>query len=348
MKLKSKRAVLPILFALLFGIFGSVFCTLPAAADSAYDTALAELTSPEGNQVDSRLRHPYSSDAELDAMTAATKQLQHNGISYLWESIPETMQSLAQNQYAADHPDEDAEALTDAQLREVLSAEDLTLSDPAMLHERCWYDYAIAANQTGWNYAVEQISGYMFVVSCGNRAVALVKASYLKSGNFQVSYQLLPNAYRSLYRTAQSDESLPPILLTDPQQHQAIAFLSPKTGKVLVKNYLSSSSKDEILSVSMEVFQTAALDWNRDTLSVLIDANGNFRAGVMVNYNNLESYVRSELRRAVKENLMRVISLTVAAIAVVIIVILIISKCSTMFLEEGEPGYRKKFRFKLF
>lgn len=138
-----------------------------------------------------------------------------------------------------------------------------------------------------------------------------------------------------------------PILLTDPRTYQAVSFLIPgrMEDTVMVKNYISSSSKDESLSVDAETFLIAARKWNRDTISVLLDASGSIRPDATVVYNNLESYVRSELRIAAKEHLLRTTCVLISLTLTVCFGAMILNMYRVRFLDEDDP--RRKVSFYL-
>ncbi len=322
------------------------------AADS-YEDALDRLTSPENNRVSDQLRHTFSHSNMLDAMAKGYTFFLGDGMQKLWELAPEAMTAIAQNRYHEQFDTEEetsaaAEELTEEELKALIPIESISFDDPAPIYRHCWYDYAIDAQSMTWENALNQISGYAFTISCDNQALALLLVSYLTQNTLTATLQPLPNSYRSLYFAAAAeitDPSQYPILLTNPQQHHAMAFLTPKKfgNTVFIKNDSSSFSKEEYLKTDLAAFCAAALNWNRSTLSVLIDANGNILPNAVVQYNNLESYVRSELRRVSRENTLRAVSLIVALAIVVLFAVIIINKLNTMFLEDGDQSRTKAF-----
>lgn len=349
------NGILKHLFALL--VLLAVFVPSSAAyATTAYDAALEQLTDPVVQQTDDALRHTYSNDERISASAAGLGFLQKQGITLLWEINPSVMRTLSlarlealsadlEEEEASDLPD--VETVTDEELLSFITLADLTLSDPAPIFEQSWYDYGISASNTGYRYASKNISGYMFSVTCDGKYLALIKASYREEGGFDVSCQSYPNIYYNLYQTASQKvkEGSYPILLTDSEVHQAVAFLVPggRHGTVYIKNAVSSSSKDEILDAKFDVFSVAAVKWNRDALSMLLDADGSIKRGAKLEYNNLESYVRSELRVAVKENLLRAACITVSVILAVTMSIMIANKSRIRFLDVDDP--RRKWKY---
>lgn len=328
---------------LLTVILFSYTASFPAAAriNAAYDTALDELTNPSVNCVQDRLRHPYSNDERLNAKAAAYHYFIKNDIGELWDANPDIMRAVAMTYALNEQPDLDVHSLTNEELSSYLSIYDLYLSDPAPMFERGWYDYDLSFSNTGFSYASEHISGYMFTARIQDQYIALIKVSYLADGSFRVTVQPIPKNYRLLYEHAKSKMTKgdAPFLLTDPELHQAVAFLAPVKHKdmVYIKNYVSSSSKDEILTVDMEVFQHAAINWNHDAISMLLDTNGNVKLGAQLEYNNLESYVRSDLRIAEKEKVLRLSSLDIAGIACIAMTVLILNKRRIRFMEPDDP-----------
>ncbi len=324
-----------------------------ASAADSYEEALDRLTSPENNRISDSLRHPFSRSHMLDAMAKGYTFFSGNGMQRLWELAPDAMTDIAQNRYRNQLGDKEEasapeEEPTEEELKELIAVEDLSFDDPAPFYRCCWYDYAIDPQSVTWENALNQISGYAFTITCDEQAVALLIVTYRTRNTLSASLQPLPNSYRSLYLAAAkeiADGSQYPILLTNPQLHHAMAFLVPKKfgNAVFVKNDSSSFSKEEYLKTDLNAFCAAALNWNRSTLSVLIDANGTIQPNAAVQYNNLESYVRSELRRVSRENTLRAISLIVALAIVVMFAVVIINKLNTMFLEDGDQSRSKAF-----
>lgn len=336
-------------FVALLAVTALLFsAALPACAESLYEQALERLTDPAENRIEDALCHPFSDDERLNAKTEGYRKLLDDGLQILWELNPDALRTIAQTRYAASQSEAQTadetqiiEEPTEEQLMEQITADDIEILDPAPMYEKSWYEYQLSDTDLGYKQAQRRISGYMFSLRCDGKYLALMKCSYRKNGSFRVSIQPYPNSYYNLYRTAEqaAADGTYPILLTDPKLHQAIAFLVPDGihSSVYVKNYVSSSSKDEILDVDTETFFIAAGKWNSDTLSMLIDTDGNIKRNVSPDYNNLESYVRSELRVAYKEHLLRGTCIIVSCILVVAMTALILNKRRIRFLEEDDP-----------
>ncbi len=312
---------------------------------SAYDEALKQLTDPQEQQMDAALRHEYAEDERINATAAVYQALSDDGVAKLWSVNPEGMRSLSLSRLhvlieAGEEGKElpDPETATDLELLSLITNSELTVTDTAPLFEQSWYDYGVMPSNYSYRYAKKNISGYMFAITCDGKYLALCKASYTEQGDFAVDLQAYPNICYSLYQTALSHtrEGSYPILLLDPVVHDAVAFMV-SNGDVYVKNAVSSSSKDEILQVDAVVFAQAATKWNRDALSMLVDASGRVQSLSKLEYNNLESYVRSELRVAIKENLMRAACVFFSTLIVLVMVVLLINKRRIRFLDEDDP-----------
>lgn len=327
---------------------------IPSCADSLYEQALNQLTDPAENRIEDALCHPLSEDERLNAKTDGYRKLLDDGVQTLWELNPDTMRTIALNRFSLRQRDAEAaekpqiiEEPTEGQLMEMITADDIEITEPAPMYEKSWYEYQLSDSDLGYKQAQRRISGYMFSLRCDGKYLALMECSYRKNGSFRVSFQAYPNSYYNLYRTADeaSANTIYPILLTDPKLHQAIAFLVPNGlhSTVYMKNYISSSSKDEILDVDTETFLVAAGKWNRDTLSMLLDADGNVKKNAKPDYNNLESYVRSELRIAYKEHLLRAACIIISCILVIAMTVLILNKRRIRFLDEDDP--RRKWQY---
>lgn len=314
---------------------------LPAFAVSDYENALNSLTDPTENQVSADRRRPYSNDDRLDAMTAAYKRLQVDGLENLWDLNPELMNTIASQK--AIEKGKDPTKLSKAQLKSYITLLDLSLTEPAAMHERSWYDYQLSEFHTGFDYAKKNISAYIFTIRCNGKYIAMLQASVRKSGDFFTAYQPISNVYHTMYDNALAHmptDMQCPILLTDPNLHQAVAFLIPESGtdKVIVSNYLSSSSKNDFLSLQMVSFQKAALLWNRVTISMLLDVDGKIKPGSSLQYNNLESYVRSQLRVETRERAIHFFSLTFTFLLVIVMIFVILGKVRTRFMDPQDPN----------
>lgn len=332
--------------------FASVF-SMARSQDTAYDQKLAEITDPVVYGIPEEKRHLLTADELLNAKTEAVRRLEKDGVSVMFSRCPDEMEQIAWERILDVDPEIDLTTVTEKQLQEAVTYLDLTLTDAVPIMERSWYDYALSTANTGISYAKKCISGYMFTVSCDGQYLALIQVKYLENGKFYCQYQDLPNNYRGLYLAACEeieDEKSYPILLTDPKLHQAVAFLVPgsRNGIVFVKNYVSSSSKDEILKAPFEDFQTAAITWNRDTLSMLVAADGSIKSDVHLSYNNLESYVRSTLRLANKERLLRAACVLISMIVVIVMAVLIFYRVQVRFLDADDPRRQVKNFFSLF
>ncbi len=339
-----KRLILPVLCLLLI-------LSCPAAVSaSPYDEALEILTDPIGQQIDISLRHEYSEDARISAMAAVYDYLSQGGIARLWGVSPETMRTLSIARLEALIAQGESEHLpdpmtaTDLELHALIHYTDLQITDTAPMFELSWYDYGVDPHSYHYRYASEHLSGYMFAIACDGKYLALCKASYDLDGMFGVTVQSYPNVYYSLYNKAAEKTRAEtfPILLTDPSVHDAVAFMV-SNGDVYVKNAVSSTSKDEILAVDGTVFAVAAEKWNRDALSMLITPGGFIKPFELLEFNNIESYVRSQLRVAVKENLMRAACVLVSAAIVLVMTVLIVNKMRIRFLDENDP--RRKWSY---
>ena len=317
------------------------------AAGTAYDIKLDEITNPYVHGISSDERHVYSVDEMMAAKTEAFKRLQKDGIAILFEKYPKMMQRIVSDRILKEDPQADISEWTDADYQIALDHYDLSLEYPAPMMELSWYDYAISAENTGLSYAQKNISGYMFVITCDGQNVALLRVKHHNEKRYYTQYQDLPNNYCGMYQQAKkqfhSVDQLP-ILLTDPKLHQAVAFLTQgkRNGTVLVQNYLSSSTRDDVQEVVFADFQAAAINWNRDTMSMLVAADGSLKSGVMLEYNNLESYLRPTVRMANRERFMRAASVFVSLAVIFVMVCLILYRAKVRFLDADDP--RRQFK----
>ena len=102
------------------------------------------------------------------------------------------------------------------------------------------------------------------------------------------------------------------------------------------------------MEVPFEDFQTAAINWNRDTMSMLVAADGSIKSDILLTYNNLESYVRSTLRLANKERIMQAACVFTSMIVVVVMALMIVYRAKVRFLEDDDPRRQLKKFFGLF